>query len=100
LMDTPYIPPSEVTSPRQKWALIAVLDEGGAGQTALAVGLWEKKPVLAIRWNGSAENPIGNPQSRGLPTWFVVPDKYRDAILQAADLQDEKLALTRGLFRK
>lgn len=93
-----YIPPNEVTSPRQKWALIAVLDEGSEGQAALAVGLWDKTPVLAMRWNGNAKNPIGNPQSRGLATWFIVPGKYRDAIIQSANLPGDKLALTKGLF--
>ena len=34
-----------------------------------------------MRWNGSDQNPIGNPQSRGLPTWFIVPDQHVDQIL-------------------
>ena len=99
-MNTPYTPPSEVTSPRKSWALIAVLDEGSESQTALAVGLWDQKPVLAMRWNGNAKNPIGHPQSRGLPTWFVIPEKYRDAVIQSANLPGDKLALTKGLFGK
>jgi len=36
-----------------------------------------------MRWNGNKENPIGNPQSRGLPTWFIVPEQYWKQILQA-----------------
>lgn len=36
-----------------------------------------------MRWNGTKENPLGNPQSRGLPTWFVVPDQYWKQILES-----------------
>ena len=82
-MNTPYTPPSEVTSPRKSWALIAVLDEGSESQTALAVGLWDQKPVLAMRWNGNAKNPIGHPQSRGLPTWFAVCQSTQFAALRS-----------------
>ena len=41
----------------------------------------ENKPVLALRWNGKAGNPIGSPQSRGLPTWFIVPDQFASALI-------------------
>ena len=37
--------------------------------------------VLAMRWNGTDDNVIGNPQSRGLPTWFIVPREFRLAVL-------------------
>jgi hypothetical protein len=56
--------------------LIAVIDDGktndnpsGAKSVSIAVGRWKaaktEEPVLAMRWNGDDENPIGNPQSRG-----------------------------------
>jgi hypothetical protein len=41
---------------------------------AVALGYWEGKETLAIRWNGDDENPVGTPQSRGLPTWFILPN--------------------------
>ena len=34
--------------------------------------------MLAMRWNGNKENPLGNPQSRGLSTWFIVPINIGD----------------------
>ncbi len=36
--------------------------------------------VLAIRWNGRADAEIGNPQSRGLATWFIVPRQLEGAL--------------------
>lgn len=97
-----FIRPEDVHSPKQHWSLIAVLDDGiGNGShnnCALAIGRWDKQPVLAIRWNGNDGNPIGNPQSRGLPTWFIVPEKYREALLQQGGLTSDKLTLARSFF--
>ncbi|HWB06280.1 MAG TPA: hypothetical protein VG796_24870 [Verrucomicrobiales bacterium] len=68
-----YIPPDKVHSPKAHWSLIAVLEDLGEEGTSVAIGRWDGKPTLAMRWNGSDGNPIGNPQSRGLPTWFIIP---------------------------
>jgi hypothetical protein len=89
-----YIPPSEVISPKLHWQLIAVLDDEGAGpgSCALAVGRWDGSIVLAMRWNGDGRNPTGNPQSRGIATWFVVPDKYRNALLKTLPADKQKFA--------
>ena len=70
-------------SPRRLWSLIQVLFDGGERDSSLAIGRWDNKPVLAMRWNGDDENPIGNPQSRGLPTWFIVPDQHWRQILES-----------------
>jgi hypothetical protein len=76
-----YVIPIEVTSPKRQWTLVTVIYDRGEGKAAVATGLWDGKPVLAIRWNGNGVSPIGNPQSRGLATWFIVPDEFRGAIL-------------------
>ena len=94
------VPPEEVLSPKAHWGLVAVLDDGsqdgsGAG-CALAVGRWDGKPVLALRWNGDQNNTIGNPQSRGIPTWFIIPDKFNEAILTSGGLAADKLAVARN----
>lgn len=91
-----YISPNDVHSPRQNWTLIAVLDEGKSDRGALAIGRWDGKVMLAMRWNGTEGNPVGNPQSRGLPTYFMVPEKYNEAIL--ATLPPDKLALSRNFI--
>lgn len=92
-----YPRPQEVRSPRARWSLIHVLaDEGEAGHS-VAVGLWDHRPVLALRWNGGGEDgPLGNPQSRGLPTWFVVPKKFNTAVL--SELSSEKRALAQAVL--
>jgi len=98
-MATKYVSATKVISPKQHWALISVLEDEGPGEGALAVGRWDNKPVLAMRWNGDNEdNPIGNPQSRGLPTWFIIPDSYVEAIL--GTLSSDKLTLARNFLPK
>lgn len=89
----PYVPPEQVSSPKKHWKLLTVLESGKANSGSLALGRWEDKPVVALRWNGCESNPLGNPQSRGLATWFIVPDEYRDAML--LKLPADKLSLAR-----
>jgi hypothetical protein len=91
-----YVLPKDVVSPQRQWSLITVLDSGEEGDGALALGKWDGDPVLAMRWNGAEGSPIGNPQSRGLATWFIIPGKYSEAIL--ATLSPEKLALVRNFI--
>jgi hypothetical protein len=79
----PYIGPSDVHAPRRHWSLIHVIFEGGPSESSLAIGRWDNKPVLAMRWNGAEGSPLGNPQSRGLPTWFIVPKQYWKQILES-----------------
>jgi hypothetical protein len=45
--------------------------------------LWNDKEVVATRWNGNAEQPLGNPVSRGHATWFVL-DEYAAAKVEEA----------------
>ena len=94
-----YILPSEVISPKRQWTLVSVLHDRGEGNAAVALGRWEGDPVLAMRWNGTSGNPIGNPQSRGLPTWFIVPNEFRDGILtKIRELAPEKEIRAREFF--
>lgn len=87
-MATPYIMPDQVTSPKRYWVLVKVLLDTGEGGYSIALGRWENDPALGIRWNGTKDNPIGNPQSRGLPTWFIVPADLQDAILEKVQKKD------------
>jgi hypothetical protein len=97
-MATKYVSPNSVISPRLHWSLITVLDDTGPGGSALAIGRWDTEPVLGMRWNGDNDsNPIGNPQSRGIPTWFILPaGKYTEAVLKT--LPPDKLTLARNFI--
>ena len=91
-----YITPDKVTSPRQKWALMRVLESGdkpdsNGHRVAIALGRWENQPVLAMRWNGSKGSPIGTPQSRGLPTWFIIPKRLEEAVINTLSKDEQKM---------
>jgi predicted membrane-bound dolichyl-phosphate-mannose-protein mannosyltransferase len=79
----PFIPSSEVTSPQESWHLIKVIYDAGEGNIAVAYGEWENESVIAIRWNGTNEpnKGLGNPQSSGHPTWFILPKDFGIAIV-------------------
>jgi hypothetical protein len=86
-----YQNPEYVKSPKGAVTHLRVLYDGGEQTGALewdgwsiAELEWYEKPVLACRWNGSTTNgevsEIGNPQSRGNPTWFILPKPLADTI--------------------
>jgi hypothetical protein len=97
-----YIKPQDVHAPKRRWSLIQVLFDGGPGGNSLAIGRWDNHPVLAMRWNGDDSTaPLGNPQSRGLPTWFIVPDQYWRQILEAppfTDIHTDAVTLARNFL--
>ena len=91
-----YITPDKVVSPRRMWTLIRVLETGDkedshGNRVAICIGSWEGETVLGMRWNGGNDNPIGNPQSRGLPTWFIVPRRLRDAVIKTLSADDQRM---------
>ena len=45
---------------------------------------------IGFRWNGTKENKIGSPQSRGLPTWMILDEKLYEAVIDIlpSDKQD------------
>ena len=79
----PYVRPEKVVAPRSFVRSVQVIYDTGAGGWSVARLNWDgDQDALGIRWNGNDEDPgIGNPQSRGKPTWFVVPEELRPAIL-------------------
>jgi len=88
-----YIEPDKVKSPRRHWTLLMVLDSGAEEDIALCVGRWNDDPCLGMRWNGSEENPLGNPQSRGIPTWFIIPQgDYANAIIESLPPEKKQMA--------
>lgn len=105
-----YVDPTTVVSPKASWTLIKVLKNGetngkGDDDAALALGKWDDfdgsgpSPVFAARWNGSSETSgVGNPQSRGLPTWFIIPWWMNDAILKSDLITPGDRPLVAALF--
>lgn len=87
-----YVRPENVHSPKGHWLLKRVLHDGGefepaqtdASNWSAAEGQWKGDEgwydCLALRWNGGTGGEIGNPQSRGYATWFIVPPELEDAI--------------------
>jgi len=91
-----YITPDKVTSPRRMWTLIRVLENGDKEDSheervAVCIGKWEDRTVLGVRRNGWKDGPLGSPQSRGLPTWFIVPRRFQDAIIKTLSTDDQRI---------
>lgn len=95
LQTADYTRPAEVTAPSARWQLTAVIRDGGSGGYSLALGQWDGERVLALRWNGSGDQPKGNPLSSTHPTWMVLPGAFNMATL--ATLWVERLRSHAGL---
>lgn len=74
-MSTAYIHPSCVSSPKAHITKVHVVHDDGPDSWALCSAEWDNDPVLGFRWNGGPDSgsPVGNPQSRGVPTWVILP---------------------------
>ena len=77
-----YIDPKTVLSPKGKVSKVKVLFDAGPVDHSWSVAqvVYDDQPRIGIRWNGDPESHIGLPQSRGNPTWFILPDEIAEAI--------------------
>jgi hypothetical protein len=106
-----YQDPRFVKSPKGAVTHLRILYDGGEQLEdfrewegwSIAELEWYEEPALACRWNGSADNEgvsaIGSPQSRGTPTWFIIPKPLRGAIraaLKDAPDREQERALSRA----
>lgn len=68
-----YIKPEEVLSPKGRVGNIRILVE--KEDYSIVLLEWDGEDVIATRWNttNAEKDNIGTPQSRGLPTWFILP---------------------------
>lgn len=82
------VSPFTVKSPKAHWTLIDVLITND--DWALALGEWAGERRLAVRWNGKGDE-LGNPMSRGVPTWFVLPDDFIDHLLPLIPMEKRQL---------
>ncbi len=89
-MERSYVKPEEVLSPKSLvGGVVEVIHDPGADGMSVARILWDGEEVIATRWNGNAEQPLGNPVSRGHATWFVVDGYAATSVEQAARLAAE-----------
>ena len=99
-----YTNPREVRSPKVNITNLEPIVDKGIWDYSVALLDWDKKPRLAMRWNGGKgeDGKIhpGNPQSRGLPTWFLIPENYDLAFLKAinekGDLGGEEIDVNKA----
>lgn len=97
-------PPSKVISPKKNVKNVTVLYDGGTGHGCYSVAKlkWNKKDVIGVRWNVS-ENEVNNaekisgkkvclgePNSRGYSTWFVIPDALLIVLIKGGENGKEK----------
>ena len=83
-----YIHPEMVVSPKNAVSDLQIVYDGKEGSWSLATLKWNERSAVGIRWNGGSSDTrfpgIGNPQSRGVPTWFILPDDLQDIALKKA----------------
>ncbi len=80
-----YTDPNTVLTPKGRIENLKVIFDGGENSWSLASMEWDGTAVLGMRWNGGMSNgnpTVGNPQSRGKPTWFVVPNEVGNVVKQ------------------
>ena len=86
----PYIDPTTVLSPKERINDLNVLFDGGPWDKAnpdwsgwsLVELSWDGSASVGIRWNGDSEARVGNPQSRGVPTWMILPDPIAEVAVE------------------
>ncbi len=96
-----HIEPEKVISPKANWRLVDVVLDRGAGDCAYAIGMWENRRCVGFRWNGTKASPLGNPQSRGLPTWTILDRKLHPSILRLVRRENPtKVQIVQAFFGK
>lgn len=103
IMSYVYKNPRLINSPREHVEVVKVLFDGKDDPNySIAIIKWDGVETIGIRWNISSsewDDPkkqsgnyecIGNPSSRGMSTWFVLPDFFTKD-LKETGLLDELL---------
>lgn len=74
--------PHNVISPLKRLQRVEVLYTDDEDNFSIASVLWDRKPRIAIRWNGPCDK-LGYPTSSGHPTWFIIPRKVALAFAES-----------------
>ena len=79
-----YVEPTTVWAPRTSIRALDILYNsapGGPGGWSIARVNWDHEDRIGIRWNGGDGPGVGNPQSRGNATWFILPPELDEIVL-------------------
>ncbi len=81
-----YVEPATVWAPKASIRSVEVLYNQGQGRWSVARVVWDGVERVGIRWNGAEDGPgIGNPQSRGNATWFILPEELESVVLDKVE---------------
>lgn len=93
-----YHDPATVWSPRDCIDNVQLLYDGGLTDVySLAIVTWEGQDRIGIRWNvnqrewaepakaAGTVRCVGEPNSRGYPTWFILPENFLSSLLASND---------------
>ncbi|EOJ8667008.1 hypothetical protein AB7250_07650 [Providencia stuartii] len=86
-----YINPKDVLSPKGQVEILDIIFDSGRWGASVALLNYrdsigdEFEECIGMRWNGSLkDNNKGTPLSRGYPIWFIIPDVFKDVIIEQA----------------
>ena len=85
----PYVDPETVKAPRRLVSIVDVLHNTGKDGWSVARVHYGGEPRLGIRWNGGKKSGLGTPQSRGTPTWFLLPREFEQTVLERVEKERE-----------
>lgn len=79
-----HLDPHSIRTPKRSiTGEIKVLHDDGDYSWSIVLLTWDGRRSFGVRWNGGfADNSSGNPQSRGFPTWFLIPDALSRSIAE------------------
>lgn len=93
-----YYDPLQVTSPKDCISNVTKVFDGGVGTNPFSIALvtWNGDVRVGMRWNvtlrewddaskasGSVVS-VGEPNSRGYPTWFILPIELLEQLLSGS----------------
>jgi len=95
-----YYDPKEVVSPRDCISEVTTIFNGHTGDDehepfSLAIVTWDGEKRIGIRWNvtyrewddqdkeSGVKMCVGEPNSRGYPTWFMLPVSFLTDLLSS-----------------
>jgi hypothetical protein len=97
-----YVNPETVLTPKNRIRSVQVLYNGGQHSWSLALVDFDDAERVGFRWNGADdETGIGNPQSRGKPTWAILPPELASVVREQVELlQDSRHSELLSAYRQ